>query len=87
MALGAQSSHNFLPGMSRWAAALRSYLVFSYEEVINEQGTTLKYSAAAIFDRSGNRVSKYEILRATDLRAFSLHALTPHMLAVTASSE
>ena len=60
MVFGALNSHDFLPGMSRWAAALRSYLIYSYEEWVEEHGTTLKYSAAAIFDRSGRRVSTYE---------------------------
>ena len=70
MALGAASSRDFLPVMSRWAALLRSYLVFSFEELAAADGAAidaprLKFNAAAVFDRGGALVATYRKQRTT----------------------
>jgi predicted amidohydrolase len=70
LALGAASSRDFLPVMSRWAALLSSYLVFSFEELAAADGAAidtprLKYNAAAVFDRGGALVATYRKQRIT----------------------
>ena len=70
LALGAASSRDFLPVMSRWAALLSSYLVFSFEELAAADGAAidtprLKYNAAAVFDRGGALVATYRKQRTT----------------------